>query len=288
MNQSMCKALTVISLAALATATANAAEGSFERKLTVKGAVLLSVETGSGFIHVQPGSSDQVQIVAHVHAGKNGWGWGDNTGSAEDRVKQVVANPPVMQTGNIISIGKQMKIANVAIDYEITTPRGTDLRANTGSGDIRITDEGGPVQAHTGSGSIDATGLSDHVNLEAGSGEIKASMLSSLDVKAQTGSGSIALKNVQGSLWAHTGSGDLQVAGRPASAWKLETGSGTVTLDVGSVPYSLDAETGSGDIHTSSELSKTLSNDKHHLVGNAGGGGPKIRVNTGSGDIKIQ
>ena len=276
-------ALVATSLLALLPVTALAADGSFERKLTVKGPVLLSVETGSGTIHVQPGSASEVHIVAHVHAG-NGWSLGGS--SAEDRVKQVVANPPITQAGNIISVGKQMKVQNVSIDYEITAPRGTDLRADSGSGDIRIADNGGPVQAQTGSGSIEATGLSDHVNLETGSGDIKASMLSSLDVKAQTGSGSIELKNVQGSLWAHSGSGDLGVSGKPTSAWKLETGSGNVTLAMGGAPYALDAETGSGDVQTSAPVS-TQSSDKHHVVGNVGGGGPKVHVVTGSGDIKI-
>ncbi len=283
MNRQVLTMITATGLLTLLPVTAMAAEGSFDRKLTVKGPVLLSIETGSGTIHVQPGSSSEVHIVAHVHAGSS---WSLSGSSAEDRVKQVTSNPPITQAGNIISIGKQMKVQNVSIDYEITTPRGTDLRADTGSGDIRIADNGGPVQAQTGSGMIEASGLSDHVNLETGSGDIKASMLSSLDVKAQTGSGSIQLKNVQGSLWAHTGSGDLNITGRPGAAWKIETGSGSVSLDVGGAPFTLDAETGSGDVETSSPIS-SHGFDKHHLVGDVGGGGPKVRIVTGSGDIKI-
>jgi DUF4097 and DUF4098 domain-containing protein YvlB len=282
MNSTVSKGIAVTVLALMLPAAALAAEGSFDRRLSVKGPVLLSIETGSGYIHVQPGASNEVHIVAHVHAG-NGWGSG---GSADDRVKQVVANPPITQTGNIISIGKQMTVHNVSIDYDVTTPRGTDLRADTGSGDIHIEDNGGPVEAQTGSGSIDATGLSDHVNLHTGSGDIKAAMLSSLDVKAQTGSGSIQLKNVQGALWAQTGSGDLDISGRPASAWKVETGSGSVNLAVGSAPFSLDAETGSGDVKTAMQLSSTNS-DKHHVIGTVGGGGPRLRVVSGSGDISI-
>jgi hypothetical protein len=283
MNNKARNAIATLALIAMAPMATQAADGTFDRKLSVKGPVLLSVETGSGNIHVQPGSASEVHIVAHVHAGS---GWSLSGGSsADDRVKEVIAHPPITQAGNIISVGKQ-KVQNVAIDYEITTPRGTDLRADTGSGDIHIADEGGPVHARTGSGTIDATGLSDHVNLETGSGNIKASMLSSLDVKAQTGSGSIQLKNVQGSLWADTGSGSLEIAGKPSASWKIETGSGDVNLSVGSAPYSLDAETGSGDVQTSAPIT-SQSSDKHHIVGNVGGGGPKVRIVTGSGDIRI-
>jgi DUF4097 and DUF4098 domain-containing protein YvlB len=111
-------------------------------------------------------------------------------------------------------------------------------------------------------------------------------MLSSLDVRAQTGSGSIQLKNVQGSLWADSGSGSLFITGRPSALWKIETGSGSVSLDVGGAPYSLDAETGSGEVQTSAPITTRI-DDRHHVVGNVGGGGAKIRIVTGSGDIKI-
>ena len=55
--------LTVIPVAA------HAADGSFERKLSVHGPVLLSVETGSGTIRITPGDASEVHVVAHVHAG---------------------------------------------------------------------------------------------------------------------------------------------------------------------------------------------------------------------------
>ena len=272
------RALAIAALCVALPAAAHAADGSFDRKLTVKGPVLLAVVTGAGSIHVQPGPASEVHIVAHVHA------QGD---TGNERVRQVVANPPITQAGNIISVGKQVQVPNVTIDYEVTTPRGTDLRVDTGSGDIHIQEEGGPVQARTGSGRVEASGLSDHVNLESGSGDIKASMLSSLDVKAQTGSGSIELKNVQGSLWAHTGSGNVTVSGRPGAAWKLESGSGDVSVNAGGAGIALDAETGSGDIQTSQSLSGQVG-DRHHMIGNLAGGGPRVRITTGSGNISIR
>ncbi len=275
--------VTGAALCVACSAAALAADGTFEKRLPVHGPVLLSVETGSGYIHVQPGPATEVHVVAHVHAGNNWYGGG----SADDRVKQVLANPPVTQAGNIISIGKGLAVHNVSIDYEITTPRGTDLRADTGSGDIRIVDEGGPVKAQTGSGSIDATGLSDRVNLESGSGSIHAGMLSSLEVKAQTGSGNIELQNVQGSLWANTGSGNIVASGHPSAGWKLETGSGNVELSVGGAPYTIDAEAGSGNIETGSPVVSEDTSDKHHVQGKVNGGGPRVRVETGSGDIRV-
>lgn len=262
-----------------------AADGTFDKTLHASGAVTLSVSTGSGYIHVNPGSDSNVHIIGHVHA--SNWNGFMGSGSAEDRVREVVANPPIEQTGNIISVGKHTNYHNISIDYEITTPKGTDLAASSGSGDIHVRDLGGPAKLNTGSGNIDASGLSGRVGLETGSGDIRAEMLSSSSVKAQTGSGSIRLKNVQSELTAGTGSGDMEVEGQPTAAWKLETGSGSITLNTGSSRFSLDAQTGSGTVHSDPPITTHGNFEHHHIVGDVNGGGPTVRVETGSGDVRI-
>ncbi len=275
-----------VAIAALAVSPAAmfAADGTFDKTLRVSGSVTLSVSTGSGYVHVSPGSDNELHIVGHVHA--NRWGGGDS-GSPEDRVKDVVANPPIEQSGNTITVGKHTNYHNISIDYDVTTPKGTNLEANSGSGDLRITDLGGPLKAGTGSGSIEANGLTGRVALQSGSGDIRAEMHGSEDVKAQTGSGSIQLQGVAGGLYAQTGSGDIEVGGQPGSSWKLETGSGSVTMKTGSAKFSLDATTGSGSIHSDPPISTHGSLEKHHITGDINGGGPTVRVETGSGDIRI-
>ena len=262
-----------------------AADGTFDKTLHVSGTPTLSVNTGSGYVHVSPGSDNEIHIIGHVHA--NRWG-GMDFGSPEDRVKQVVDTPPIEQSGNVITVGKHTSYHNVSIDYDVTTPKGTNLEANSGSGDLRISDLGGSLKANTGSGSIDANGLSGRVALETGSGDIRAEMHSAPDVKAQTGSGSIRLKGVNGGLFAETGSGDIEIDGQPGSGWKLETGSGSVTLNTGGgAKFSLDATTGSGSIHSDPPISVHGSLERHHVMGDVNGGGVTVRVETGSGDIRI-
>jgi DUF4097 and DUF4098 domain-containing protein YvlB len=283
----LCSAVLVAGVFAVASSAALAADGTFERTLKVNGPVLLGVDTGSGNIHVSSGPGDTVHIVGHVHSGNGGWFGGG--GNAEDRVKQVVANPPVNQAGNIISLGHNFHEDNISIDYDITTPRGTDLRADSGSGDIKVDDEGGPVELQTGSGNITGSGLSDHVSLQTGSGDIQASISAALDVKAQTGSGNIALKGVQSGLWARTGSGNIDVSGRPLAQWKVESGNGNVALNTGGAPLSLNATSGSGNIkYSGGTLKQTGTASPQHVVGDANGGGPQVRVSTGSGDVTVQ
>ena len=229
-----------------------AAEKSFDRTLSVNGPVTLRVSTGSGYIRVSPGSDNQVHIVGRVKSNNSWWG-----GSSDDAVAKVAANPPIDQAGNIIRVGDDHGndwTHHVSIDYEITTPAHTMLVAESGSGDLQVSNIDGTVKAHTGSGSIRADKLGSGSRLE-------------------------------------TGSGSLEISGQPTAPWKLETGSGEISLRLGNnAHFTLDAETGSGSVKSDPPLTMTThgSIDKHHVSGTVNGGGPTIKAETGSGDIHIQ
>jgi hypothetical protein len=274
-------------LSALAGLPALAAEATFDKTLNVGATVNVYVSTGSGYVHISPGSGSQVHIVGHVKSGSGGWFSG---GSSDDRVKQVAANPPIEQSGNEVRIGKEHGDweRNISIDYEITMPKSGLVDASSGSGDVRINDIAGGTKAGTGSGSVEVRGVGGAVALSTGSGDIHGDLVNPTMVKAGTGSGSIQLNGVRGSLKADTGSGDIEVQGQPTSDWKLETGSGSVNLTTGNAKFSLDASTGSGTVHSDPPITTHGSLDKQHVRGDINGGGPTVRVVTGSGDIRIR
>jgi DUF4097 and DUF4098 domain-containing protein YvlB len=277
MRRMFAAAIATLTMAAL---PALAAEATFERNLTVNGHVELTIATGSGTIHLTRGSDNQVHIFGKVHSN-----WGDNN---DARVREIAANPPIEQTGNIIRVGtRHENYHNISIDYEIQAPSNSFLDAGSGSGDIRVEGVGDNAKLSTGSGSIHATGLQGGFTLNTGSGDIVADQTGDGDVKAQTGSGSIELKNVHGGLKAGTGSGDIKISGSPTMDWKLETGSGSIEFWPGSTGFTLDASTGSGGVHTDREMAVQGSFDKHHITGKINGGGPTVRIETGSGDVRI-
>lgn len=282
-----------------------AAEKSFDRTLPVNGPVTLHVATGSGYIHVSPGSNNQVHIVGHIKSNDNWWN------SSDDAVARIATNPPIDQAGNIIRVGDEHGndwFHHVSIDYDITTPANTMLVAESGSGDLQLSNLNGTVKGHTGSGSIradklgsgsrletgsgtiEASNLMGATTLQTGSGEIRAQLSSAGDVVAGTGSGDIKLDNVQGAVKAETGSGTLDISGQPTAPWKLETGSGDISLRLGNAHFTLDAVTGSGSVKSDPPLTMTThgSTDKHHVSGTVNGGGPTVKAETGSGDIHIQ
>ena len=261
-----------------------ASDGTFDKMLNVSGNVQLEIATGSGYVHVTPGSDNQVHIIGHVHA-NHGW----MSGSSEDAVKKVTDNPPIQQSGNTIHVGQMHDswYNHVSIDYDVTAPKNTNLKAESGSGDLKAVSIAGGSRLETGSGSINADDLGGDTYLQTGSGDIKVNFSSGGNVTAGAGSGCIRLTGVKGGLKAETGSGDVSIAGQPLQAWKVEAGSGSIDLNLGGSKFTLDAETGSGSIHTDQAISMQGSLEKHHIIGNVNGGGPTVKVETGSGSVRI-
>jgi hypothetical protein len=274
-----------LSTAALAIpAMVLASDATFDKTLSVNGSVQLEVSTGSGYVHVNPGSDNQVHIIGHVHA-NHGW----MGGNSDDQVKQVVDNPPIQQSGNTIRVGQMHEglFNHVSIDYDITTPKNTHLKAESGSGDLKAVSMNAGVRLETGSGSVNGDDLGGDGYLQTGSGDIRVNFSNGGNVTAGAGSGSIRLTGVKGSLKAETGSGDISIAGQPVDGWKIEAGSGSIDLNLGGSKFTLDAETGSGSIHTDQAISMQGSLERHHITGNVNGGGPTVKVETGSGSIRI-
>lgn len=279
------RALTAIVLT-LAASAAFAAGKDFDRTLNVNAAPSVTISTGSGYIHLRPGSDNQVHVIGHVRPSNS---WFNN--DSESRVQQIVNNPPIAQNGNNITIGETHSndlYRNIGIDYDVTLPRASSIHAGSGSGDLDIQDVGSYLKASSGSGTVHAQGIHGPADLQTGSGDIYLQQAAAGDVRAQTGSGNIQLNGISGGLKAGTGSGDIEAGGQPTSDWKLNTGSGNIKLNLGSsAHFTLNASTGSGSVHTAQPIAMQGEINKHHVNGTVNGGGPTIRANTGSGDITI-
>jgi len=264
---------TLVISSTLAATSAFAADQNFDRTLTTGNSPILAVSTGSGYIHLRPGNDSQIHITGHVH-GNRGSSWLSGSSDVDARVRQIASNPPIVQSGNEVTIGERYNNSdlynNISIDYDITLPRASALTAMSGSGDIDIQDVGTSLKADTGSGSVHAHGIQGAANLQTGSGNIQLQ---------QTGSGEVM---------ARTGSGDIEIAGKPSTGWKLNTGSGSIRLNVGKVPFNVNASTGSGGIRIEQPFSMQGDLNRRHVTAAVNGGGPVVSAQTGSGDIHIQ
>jgi hypothetical protein len=285
--------ITVVALAAVA-ATLNASDqdvvrGSFTRTLTVSGPVDLDVRTGSGDVTMRVGESGKVVIRAKIQAHYH---WSEAGSDLESRVRAIEAHPPVEQDGNHIRVGRleQPELRrNISIDYDMEVPADTSLNSQSGSGDLNVEGTHGSLEAHSGSGDVKIRDLQGSVRIHTGSGDAKFQAIKGERVEIETGSGDVQLRDLHSALHVRTGSGDIDAEGAPTGDWVLHTGSGGVTVRMpDGMGFELDAHTNSGDVSTELPVEAQGTMGHGELRGKVRGGGVRLEVSTGSGDINIQ
>jgi DUF4097 and DUF4098 domain-containing protein YvlB len=299
----------LVTLFLLLTATAALAwpspQGTFDKTLTVTGPVNLEVLTHSGDVRVRAGASGTVQIHGKIFVGSN-WLMGKREGD----VHAIEQNPPIRQEGNNIHID-YVDAHNISVDYEITVPADTTVRTRSGSGDQEIEGTHGNADVQTGSGDVKIAKLSGEIRLQTGSGDVRAREVSGSvkggtgsgdvvveesgpgDIDLRTGSGGVTARGVQGSFRGETGSGDVTAEGKQSGPWEIHTGSGNVHVSLPSnAGFDADISTSSGSIDVGAPIEMTVQGrvgESHKSIhGKARGGGPLLRVRTGSGDIHIE
>lgn len=295
-------------LLALWSADVQAAKGSFHETYPVSGPFLLDVTTGSGKIEIRAGSVGEITVTGKISVG-SGW-FGRSKGKAEEIIEELEASPPVEIEDGLVRVGhiKERRLRrNVSISYEIVVPADTEVKSHTGSGSqsisgvsgpvdagsgsgrLKLSDIGGPVEASAGSGSISADGVAGAFEAHTGSGGIRLTQVAPGDVDVSAGSGSIELRGVVGTLRARAGSGRIDVDGQMAGPWDLDTGSGSVhvTLPADAV-FTLDAESNSGGIVVDHPVTIQGKVSRKHLKGEVRGGGEMLKIETGSGQIRVE
>ena len=283
---------------------ASTPQGTFEKTLQVSGPVDLEVLTHSGDVTIRAGSSGSVFIRGKIFVGDRWFG-----GRRDDDVHAIEQNPPIHQAGNSVHVD-YVNYHNISIDYEITVPADATIRAHSGSGDQIIEGTRGNVDVQTGSGDVKLSNVSGEVHLQTGSGDVRAHSISGTvrggtgsgdveleetgkgNVDLHTGSGGITARGIQGGFRGETGSGDVTAEGTQTDTWELHTGSGNVHVRLPSnAAFDADISSSSGTVNVNSPLEMTVQgrvDDSHKSIhGKVRGGGPLLRVRTGSGDIHI-
>ncbi|MCR4403757.1 MAG: DUF4097 domain-containing protein [Candidatus Acetothermia bacterium] len=283
---------------------------SFERTLEVSGPVKLEVETGSGDISVKRGPEGQVRVRARFEVRAGG------EEEARRLAAQIKADPPIKQLGKTIKIGDLEKYRaaallrhpSVVMEFDIEAPAETAVELDSGSGDQRVSGLKGPVSADTGSGDVEISEIEGEVKIDTGSGSVAArDIAGDIEVDASSGdvrlariggdididvsSGDVALKDVRGALEVDAGSGDVTVDSTIAAgtSWEIDTGSGDVSLALPrGTRASIRAETGSGEVESDFPLATSRKGEIGSSEDAGEEGEPRIRVETGSGDIRIK
>jgi DUF4097 and DUF4098 domain-containing protein YvlB len=197
--------------------------------------------------------------------------------------------------------------------YEVSVPIGTEVRASAVSGDIAVRGTAGETLVNSISGNVEVRDAQDHVELHTVSGDIRASKLRGR-IRANSVSGDFVLDDVVGDLQAKTVSGELRVRGslsgfefssvsgdfdfagdiKGDGSYSANTHSGDVRLTLPSnTGATLDLQTFSGEVRPGFPLTlqpgdQPLNRRNRRQRFTVNGGGPRITLETFSGDIIIE
>lgn len=183
-----------------------------------------------------------------------------------------------------------------------------ELRLRTGAGAVDAADVRGALHVDTGSGSVTAVGIRGEVRVDTGSGSVSLREVEGPSVGVDTGSGNVRGAGLRvGSVTVDTGSGSVRLEGVAAPDVRVDTGSGSVEITLLGDVDNLLVDTGSGSVtvHAPAELGGQVELDtgsgsldvdfpvqvttarRTRLVGTLGDGRGTIRIDTGSGSIKL-
>lgn len=198
----------------------------------------------------------------------------------------------------------------VTVSYTVTLPREFHADVKTSGGDIQIGDLKGNVKARTSGGDlhfakidgeVDASTSGGDVHLQEGTARAKLHT-SGGDIRViraggptsvSTSGGDIELQSVEELIEAHTSGGDIvaTITGPIKQDTELSTSGGEVVVNVKkSLSFLLDASTSGGDVDATG-LTLTIEKGgvgKHRLSGAVNGGGPRLKLRSSGGDIKVR
>jgi lia operon protein LiaG len=164
------------------------------------------------------------------------------------------------------------------------------LGLDTGSGGLTLTDAQGDITLDTGSGGVSVTGVhGGALDIDAGSGSVHGADIDVKTLKLDVGSGGLRLDRVKAPrVDVDAGSGKTQLELlTPVEHLSVDAGSGGVEVRLpGSQGAEVDIETGSGGIESDFSV-QTTHMERHHLHGKIGDGRGTIKIEAGSGGVRL-
>lgn len=180
--------------------------------------------------------------------------------------------------------------ANVILTVRL--PRGVNLNAASGNGDVHVAQAGGDVRASSGNGAVEVLGAAGSVRASSGNGAVTVDQAHG-GVQASSGNGRVRVSTSQGPVKASSGNGSVEV--RMASLSGAEdmhfsSGNGRVVVYLpDDFDGQIDLTTGHGEAYTDFPVTIRGRMQKSRIQGTVGSGrGPTVRLSSGNGDVEVR
>jgi len=183
-----------------------------------------------------------------------------------------------------------------------------NLLLDVASAEVDVGGVRGNLTLDTGSGRVSVRDVTGDLIIDSGSGGLTLDKIKGTTLKLDSGSGGVQGSDIDVKvLQADVGSGGLRMYRLTAADLNIDTGSGGATLEIMSTfeklivdagsggvtvraPAALsadvDVETGSGGFQTDFEIT-TQRVSRNHVQGKIGDGHSQIRIETGSGSVRL-
>jgi hypothetical protein len=180
---------------------------------------------------------------------------------------------------------------SASADFTVELPRGIRLDVQTGNGLIDVSGTGTDVNASSGNGTVRVSGSAGSVRVNSGNGPVTVEAAGG-PVVANSGNGAVRVTTADGPVNVSTGNGNIDVRMQKLGTHEtmdFSTGNGTVTVSMpASFAADLDADTGHGRIESDFPLQVVGRIETGHVRATIGGGGPRLRMSTGNGNLILR
>jgi hypothetical protein len=208
--------------------------------------------------------------------------------------------PRGVNTKIVLGVGR-LEASDVQAALDLDTHSGAvavtnvtgDTRIDTGSGSVVARTIRGDLIVDTGSGRVEVGDVEgDRVDIDTGSGRVTVERAKANKLRVDTGSGSVRTKEIHaGETLIDTGSGSvtLDLVALESGKHVVDSGSGGVTVTLPSdASARIIADTGSGGIDLDVPSATLRRASRNHIELEIGEGRATLRIDTGSGRVKIR
>ena len=256
----------------------------------------LSVHAGQGRVRVLPASGETAEVVAV----KRGRGRDEDVAFQVVRAGDDVIVCAVRPEGEDRCDGEGLHRARgrshggrdePSTDFTVRLPRGVHVEAHSGNGDVEVEGATADVSATSGNGEVRVGRGAREVTATSGNGEVEVAEASG-PVTARSGNGDVQVATARGPVSATSGNGDIRVrmSSLPDGGdMEFRTGNGRVLVEVPEgFRAEIQADMGHGSFHSDFPVALEGRFSPQRLRGTIGGGGRRVRLSSGNGDIEIR
>lgn len=253
----------------------------------------LSVENRNGAVVVHGSRDGTVSVTAVIKGG------GSDEAAAQAAVDAIQIDAVVEGTTQKLSWSwkKEKRGWDGSVSFEVTLPVERTVNVLSRNGSLTVTDREAPVVLETRNGAVTVEDVTGAVKVTTRNGDLKLSSLSG-GLLAHTRNGAIDADQIGGMVDFESRNGSVravltsrQVEGR------VVTRNGSVQLDLpDDAATRIDAKSDNGRVRVAHASfvqkaeaeAEPIKAEKHRFIGDLGGGGSTLTIETRNGSVTVE